>query len=173
MTEQITLYLDLDGVICDFQSAYEERFDVQLNKISEDIWENNWKNWVDEKMFERLDWFRGARNLIEHAVELKKNGKIQRLEVLSASGGQPYHDEVVHQKNKWLKSRGIFKMFDAVNIVESGKKKGEFAHPRAILVDDTYHVVDNFRKQGGVGLLHDGRVDDVFYQIDMALKTFK
>jgi MoaA/NifB/PqqE/SkfB family radical SAM enzyme len=123
-------------------------------------------------MFERLDWFRGARNLIEHAVELKKNGKIQRLEVLSASGGQPYHDEVVHQKNKWLKSRGIFKMFDAVNIVESGKKKGEFAHPRAILVDDTYHVVDNFRKQGGVGLLHDGRVDDMFYQIDLSLKTF-
>ena len=64
MTKQITLYLDLDGVVCDFQSAYEDRFDVQLNKVTEDIWETNWKTWVDEKIFERLKWYKGGRELI-------------------------------------------------------------------------------------------------------------
>jgi hypothetical protein len=172
MTKQITLYLDLDGVVCDFQSAYEDRFDVQLNKVTEDIWETNWKTWVDEKFFERLKWYKGGRELIDHAIGLKKNGRIHRLEVLSASGGQPYHEEVVRQKTAWLKSRGLIRVFDQINIVESGKKKSDFAGDRTILVDDTYHVVDNFRKQGGVGLLHDGRVDDVFYQIDLSLKTF-
>ena len=105
-------------------------------------------------------------------TELRESGRIDRLEILSASGGQPYHDEVRHQKIAWLKSRGLFNRFDAINIVESGKKKGEYAHDRSILVDDTWYVVHNFRDHGGIGLLHDGRVDDMFYQINMTLQVF-
>ena len=169
----ITLFLDMDGVLANFESKYEEMFDVQLNKVSEDIWENNWRHWVEAKAFEKLDWFKGARELIDFATNLRATGKIDRLEILSASGGQPYHDEVVRQKNAWLKSRGLFRHFDSVNVVESGKKKGEFAHDRSILIDDTYFVVHNFRDHGGIGLLHDGRVDDMFYQSNMALEMIR
>ena len=70
-------------------------------------------------------------------------------------------------------SRGLFRHFDSVNVVESGKKKGEFAHDRSILIDDTYYVVHNFRDHGGIGLLHDGRVDDMFYQSNMALEMIR
>lgn len=168
-----TLFLDMDGVLADFESKYEEMFDIQMNKLSEDIWENNWRHWVDSKAFEKLDWFKGAKDLFEFAVDLKKTGQIDRLEILSASGGQPYHDEVVRQKIVWLKGRGLFKQFDAVNIVESGKKKGEYAHDRAILIDDTYYVVHNFRDHGGIGLLHDGRADDMFFQVNMALNMIR
>ena len=42
-TKPITLFLDMDGVLANFESKYEEMFDVQLNKVSEDIWELNWK----------------------------------------------------------------------------------------------------------------------------------
>lgn len=169
----ITLFLDMDGVLANFESKYEEMFDVQLNKVSEDIWENNWRHWVEAKAFEKLDWFKGGRKLIQFATELRESGRIDRLEILSASGGQPYHDEVVRQKNAWLKSRGVFRHFDSVNVVESGKKKGEFAHDRSILIDDTYYVVHNFRDHGGIGLLHDGRVDDMFYQSNMALEMIR
>ena len=168
----ITLFLDMDGVLANFESKYEEMFDVQMNKITEDIWESNWQQWVESKTFEKLDWFKGARELIDFAVDLKKTGQIDRLEILSASGGQPHHDEVARQKKAWLKGRGLFNHFDAVNIVESGKKKGEYAHDRSILVDDTYYVVHNFRDHGGIGLLHDGRVDDMVYQINLALRVF-
>ena len=104
----ITLFLDMDGVLANFEAMYEEMFDVQLNKVSEDIWENNWRHWVESKTFEKLDWFKGARELMDFATNLRNSGKIDRLGILSASGGQPYHDEVVRQKTTWLKSRGLF-----------------------------------------------------------------
>ena len=166
----ITLFLDMDGVLANFDDRYEKIFGVQTNKLTKDEWDSNWEKWVESKAFENLDWFKGARDLFEFARELKETGQIDRLEILSASGGQPFHDRVAKQKTLWLKSHGLFKHLDAVNIVESGLIKGEYAHHRTILIDDTRHVIRNFRNCGGIGLLHGGEIEDIMYQVKMVLK---
>ena len=149
------IYLDMDGVLADFESRYVELFGVR----PQDTQANNshfWKNWrpfVAGKNFETLDFNKGAVELLAYVASLNVP-----VEILSSSGGGYLHDVVVPQKLKWLESKGI--TYKA-NIVPGGAKKAEFAGPWNILVDDTLRVVENYRAAGGTAIHHKDASDTI------------
>ena len=144
-----TLYLDMDGVLCSFEKRYKELFNTTGERSQKDF-NKNWPAFIQGKNFESLEKFPGCDKLIEFAKDLQDNHGI-KVEILSSSGGEKFHDDVTAQKIKWLCDNGI--TFKA-NIVPGSGKKAALATPDSVLVDDTDYVIDAFIKANGIGILH-------------------
>jgi hypothetical protein len=152
MSKVNKIYLDMDGVICDFHKRYREMFSYDAggegmeNSRDRKEFSKNWKQFVGTNQFETLDWFPGGLELVEFVKTLDV-----RVEILSSSGGIHNHSEVRDQKISWLRKNGIF---FPVNIVPGRRVKKYFALPSNILIDDMEDVIDRFNENHGIGILH-------------------
>jgi FMN phosphatase YigB (HAD superfamily) len=141
------IYLDMDGVLCDFEKRYFDLFDETPGETRDKKNFNpNWKSFVKGENFASLDWYPGGKELLEfirtYPVE---------VEILSSSGGDKFHGEVTVQKLNWMKKHGI--RYKA-NIVPGRRHKKDYAQPNTILIDDTEDNIHDFNAAGGHGILH-------------------
>jgi len=147
------IYLDMDGVLANFEKRYIELFreapDSNGQRERKEF-SQNWTTFIEGKHFETLDWWHGGPELITY---LSVNVPIDSVEILSSSGGNKYHDQVVEQKKKWIETFNLPEQWK-VNVVAGRKKKSEFATPDSILIDDTLDVIQAFRAAGGIGIHH-------------------
>ena len=142
------IYLDMDGVLTDFEKRYVEKFGEfprDVDKRRQHFWDN-WKKFVDDRDFETLDKHKHADEVLAVVRSLKLP-----VEILSSSGGGYSHDMVVEQKKTWLRNNGI--EFHA-NIVPGGGHKRKFAGAWNILLDDTESVIKRYREAGGTAIHH-------------------
>jgi hypothetical protein len=146
------LYLDMDGVIANFEKRYIELFKEPPGGLNRDRKEfsKNWEVFIQDKHFETLDWWPGACELISY---IQKNFSHDTVEILTSSGGNKYHSEVEVQKNIWIKKMNLSEQWK-VNVVAGRKLKAEFATPDSVLIDDTLDVIEAFNKAGGIGIHH-------------------
>jgi hypothetical protein len=142
------VYVDMDGVLCNFERRYFERYN-ELPGSMRDKKDFNvyWDDFVLTNQFETLDLYPGASELL-HYLDLQTHVE---KEILSSSGGPKYHEIVSEQKKVWLKKHSI--LYPA-NIVSGRKNKSLYAKPDTILIDDTSEVITAFNKAGGIGILH-------------------
>jgi hypothetical protein len=146
------IYLDMDGVLCDFNKRFEEMF--SYNPGSEALaserdrkeFSPNWRHFVDTKQFATLDWFPGGRELIQYVESLRIP-----IEILSSSGGIKNHSEVRDQKTSWLRARGLLY---PINIVPGRRIKKYFSYQGNVLIDDTADVIEEFNQGPGKAILH-------------------
>jgi hypothetical protein len=146
-----TLYLDMDGVLCDFNKRYTELFGVEAASTRERKEHTpQWKEFVEGGNFAKLDWHKGADELLHYVKSLE--GKVN-IEILSSSGGELFHGRVLEQKLQWLKDHSI--TYEA-NITNGSRKKALYAigGKNRILVDDTDYVIKAFIEAGGIGIWH-------------------
>jgi hypothetical protein len=145
------LYLDMDGVIANFEKRYIELFGESPGSSRDrKQFSNNWTVFVEGKNFETLNWWPGGPELITY---VQKNFSHENVEILTSSGGNKYHSEVEVQKNVWIKKMNLSEKWK-VNVVAGSKLKAEFATPDSILIDDTLDVIEAFNKAGGIGIHH-------------------
>jgi hypothetical protein len=142
------LYLDMDGVLCDFEKRFTELYGKDaLGARDRKNFTTNWPNFIMDGNFESLEWFPGGKELLDFI----QNETDWEVEILSSSGGEKFHSEVAAQKVVWLCDKGIpYK----ANIVPGRKHKTAYATPETILIDDTEDIIVNFNAAGGVGILH-------------------
>jgi hypothetical protein len=146
----VKIYVDMDGVLANFEKRYIELFRESPDSGRErKEFSQNWPTFIEGKHFETLDWWPGGPELITY---LGINVPLDSVEILSSSGGNKYHDQVVIQKNKWIETFNLPEW--KVNVVAGRKKKAEFATPDSILIDDTLDVIQAFRASGGIGIHH-------------------
>jgi hypothetical protein len=141
------IYLDMDGVLTNFEKRYKEMFGViPADARTFKEFSPNWTKFISEEQFEQLEWFPGGKELLKF---VKDTGL--EVEILSSSGGEKFHVEVTSQKLRWLYKNGIDYL---PNIVAGRRLKAAFATPDSILIDDTPDVIESFNAAGGVGILH-------------------
>jgi hypothetical protein len=141
------LYLDMDGVIANFEKRYLELYGVLPGTMRDrKEWSENWTDFVQTRQFETLDWWPGGQELLEFVATLGVP-----TEILTSSGGQKFHDMVAAQKIVWLCNRGI--TYKA-NVVAGRRNKAKYAAPDVVIIDDTPDVIESFVKAGGTGILH-------------------
>jgi len=145
------IYLDMDGVLCNFERRYFERYN-ELPGSMRDRKDFNvhWDDFVETRQFETLDWWPGGQDLLTYVNFLHNEHGIE-VEMLTSSGGQKHYKSVAEQKQVWLNSKGI--LFKA-NVVAGRKTKAEYAKSDTILIDDTPDVIQAFNAAGGIGVLH-------------------
>ena len=139
----IRLYLDMDGVLCDFQTAY-----TKLRTGAADNTKRFKAAVIDHKIFENLEFMPDAKELLAHVRTLPVH-----IEILTSVGTfDPFQgEETKKQKKLWLSKHNI--MYKP-NFVRSKPEKAEYATPTSILVDDSIGCIEPFNAKGGHGILH-------------------
>ncbi len=139
----ITLYLDMDGVLADFNKEYT-KYDPQKEdrkKFRDAV--------LTHKIFEKLDFMPDTQELLNHVSKL--NGV--NIEILTSMGThEPTQaNEAKTQKLAWLNKKNIpYK----ANFVHDKQEKAKYATPMSILIDDSSGCIGPFIAAGGHGILH-------------------
>lgn len=144
------IFVDMDGVLTDFDKRYFELFNMPSLYLREQgrhkDYRKNWKHFVETKQFETLEMNEGAANLIVFLNSIKAEKAI-----LSSTAGFEYYNEISEQKRNWLTKMGINWPY----IFTPGKKfKKAFAASNTVLIDDTITNINDFNLAGGYGIMH-------------------
>lgn len=146
-----TVFVDMDGVLCDFNKKYVELFERTPKEVRMDrerkMYSTYWHDFVDKSQFAYLDWHEGGQELVQFLNSLSK----VQLCVLSSAGGFDRQREVLEQKVRWLRMHDI--KWPAV-IVPGRRYKSGFADSNSFMIDDTPDVVTGFIDSGGHGIIH-------------------
>jgi 5'(3')-deoxyribonucleotidase len=149
------LYLDLDGVMVDFDKGYKKK----NGKSILDIVNSDGKAFAKSKYLEGgiqfwadLDWIHGGKELWEAANDL-----FETVCILSSTGtADPGNSRIVSNgKLLWLDKNIPGIDHTKVFIVNGRHLKKQFATHNAILVDDMASTIENFKLAGGLCIVHD------------------
>ena len=146
----ITLYLDMDGVLCNFDKAYRQLDPEKADrkKFREAVFIH--------KIFEDLEFMPDAQILLNYVSTLEDIN----IEMLTSMGtfDPQQGNEAQRQKLVWLNKNNIpYKP----NFVRSKEEKSKYAHEKSILVDDSVGCVKPFLASGGHGILHKSATETV------------
>ena len=149
MSKVKKIYLDMDGVFCDFNARWFDIFG-RTPKESRETREfsPDWEEFITGKNFDDLPWAPGGKELFEFVLGLPTDFPI---EMLTSSGGKKFHEEVKAQKKVWLCNNGFpWK----ANVVPGSGLKKQYATPDTVLIDDTSYVIESFENAGGITIWH-------------------
>jgi|AntRauTorcE11897_2_1112592.scaffolds.fasta_scaffold00078_54 PAS domain-containing protein len=147
MIDDITIYVDMDGVVSDFEGAIEQRFGKPIEAMAKrELWRSILRyNDTEAPWYYSLPEMPDARQLWEFVT-----ANFSDVQMLTAKGNSP--KDAGGQKRKWA---GEHLGWDVpVNIVISSAEKAEYAHSKAVLIDDRSKAIDPFTAAGGIGILH-------------------
>lgn len=148
------IYVDMDGVIADFEKRYKEKFNVSPEQTRDNkSFGGFFDKFIADKEFATLDMMPDARLLLQFLDTLS-----EPKEILSSTASEKWHDNIMPQKKEWLKNHGI--QYKA-NLVPGKKHKYKFATPDSIIIDDTKSVIDDWTKAGGIGIWHTDAISTI------------
>jgi cytidyltransferase-like protein len=136
------IYVDMDGVLVDFDGGYEKLTGMTTQEADKKGPEFFWKpiSKAGAKWWITLNWMPDGKQLWDYV-------KKYNPELLSA----PSREEASKMgKRIWVKRE----LPGAKLILRSADKKQEFASPTSILIDDREKNIEQWGAAGGIGILH-------------------
>ena len=143
----IKIYLDMDGVIADFDKKYKELYNIAPKDADTyKTFDKFFTTFIAERQFAKLDLMPDALLLINYLKSLSVP-----TEILSSTSSEKRDAEIREQKVEWLHKHNLT---FPINLVPGKRLKRNFSNPNSILIDDTAQNIDQWRAEGGVGILH-------------------
>jgi hypothetical protein len=138
----------MDGVIADFVKRYKELYRMEPREAEKKKeFDKFFDEFIATGQFATLDLMPGAMDGLTY---LRKHLTIP-TQILSSTANEERYDAISKQKMIWLQTHGIT---FTPNFVPGKRHKWKFAKPDTIIIDDTQSVIDDWRKAGGIGILH-------------------
>lgn len=145
--EKMKIYVDLDGVISDFQGLIEEHMGMPIKDAPKGkMWSSiyHYNKYVNP-FFESLPLMSDAMILWNFVTE-----NFDHVEILSACGNTP--KDAKEQKIRWVEK--TLTGYAGINIVVKSSDKAQFADDESILIDDRDKSIGPWIEAGGIGILH-------------------
>jgi hypothetical protein len=141
------IYLDMDGVIADFVKRYKEMYHMEPKEAEKKKEFNKFfDEFIKTNQFATLEKMPGA----DIGLEFLRKSPVP-THILSSTANEERYDDISKQKMIWLQTHGI--TFNPV-FVPGKKHKYKYAAPDRIIIDDTESVINDWKKAGGIGILH-------------------
>jgi len=159
MPDITTIYLDMDGVIADFNKRYKELFGIEpKDATTYKEFEKFFLQLIADGHFATLELMPDAFKLINHLKSLPIETKI-----LSSTSSESKDEAIRTQKLKWLETHNI--TFEPI-LVPGKRLKRQYATPTSILIDDTESNIKQWTEDGGIAIHH----NDIHITIDTLKK---
>jgi uncharacterized HAD superfamily protein len=155
------IWVDMDGVLCDFSSRYEELFGIAPDKAESNAkFYPYFEHFIKNGHFATLDWYPGGKELIAtlNSINVPK-------EILSSTAQEDHFHDISQQKRTWLNTNNI--AYPAT-FVPGKKHKAKYATPNSILIDDHPKNIEQWNAAGGIGIMHTD-VTSTIAMLDMYL----
>lgn len=152
-----TIYVDMDGVLCDFLKRFKELYGVEPERDypsknkTKDAYKQQFKDFIAGDNFATLDPMPDFDEGIRFLDILVFKGYDYTIKLLSSTAKPKYMEEVARQKHLWLKNHDIHW---PVILVPGKKLKQYYARPNSVLIDDTLSNVIEWRDRGGPAIWH-------------------
>ena len=144
------IYVDLDGVLADFEGHFQKISNLNADSVSDD---ELWKiigGYGKAKFFSELPWMPGGRELWSFATQ-----NFLQVKILSALGKSDLQDkQTTEGKRMWLNKNIPSLREDDIILVQNKHKKKQYARGGSIIIDDTEVVIQEWTRKGGIGILH-------------------
>jgi len=137
------IYIDLDGVLCDFKKQFEDIANKPINEVEK----NKIKFWkiindAGLDFWSKMKWIKNSQKMWDYIKNNFKNIKI--LSVCSRK------KESKIGKKIWVKKelgniKGIY--------VNNPDIKKKYANKKSILIDDRKDNIRQWKESGGIGIL--------------------
>jgi len=148
------IYLDMDGVIADFNKRYKELYKIEPKDADTyKTFDKFFTMFIAERQFAKLDLMPDAMELINYLRSLPIP-----TEILSSTSSEKRDAEIREQKIDWLNKHNIE---FPVNLVPGKRFKRDFSNENSLLIDDTPQNIDQWRSEGGVGILHTNTITTI------------
>lgn len=144
-TKTYKIYVDIDGVMADFNKWAKETVGGEPND-SKEFW-NSVKKYAKENIKSPI-W--GELELLPDAIELWNYIKKYSPVFLSSTGTWE-EEKAAKEKTNWIK-----KHFPGSKLllVDKSRLKAKYATENSILIDDRMKSIGPWRDAGGFGILH-------------------
>ena len=139
-----TIYLDMDGVIADFDKHYSSIYGCNCR---DDPNKNNWFDFVVRKGFANLPMCADALLLVQGLSLLDVH-----IEILSCVSDRSNSRLVEAQKILWLENKGFGSLNHHFTLTKNAKSF--FANENSLLIDDSEACTNPFKDAGGYAILH-------------------
>jgi predicted pyridoxine 5'-phosphate oxidase superfamily flavin-nucleotide-binding protein len=137
----------MDGVIADFVKRYKELYRMEPKEAEKSKkFDSFFNEFIATNQFATLDLMPGAMDGVTFLRKLNVP-----TQMLSSTANEARYDDISKQKMIWLQTHGIT---FTPNFVPGKKHKYKYAAPDKIIIDDTESVIEDWRKAGGIGILH-------------------
>lgn len=140
------IYVDMDGVIADFEKRYVERYGHISEDVRRSTFRSNFSDFIETEQFATLEMMPDGRKLITALDEID----IPK-EILSSTAYDEVYETISMQKSRWLTTHNIAW---PRNFVPGKRHKYKWATRNSLIIDDTWSVIDDWRKAGGIGIHH-------------------
>ena len=141
------VYLDMDGVIADFVKRYKELYHMEPREAEKNKkFDSFFNEFIATNQFATLDLMPGAMD----GITFLRKANVP-TQILSSTANEKRYDAISKQKMIWLQTHGI--TFNPI-FVPGKSLKYKYATPTSIIIDDTESVISDWKKAGGIGILH-------------------
>ena len=148
------IYLDMDGVIADFNKRYKELYKIEPKDADTyKTFDKFFTRFIETREFATLDLMPDTMELINYLRSLEIP-----TEILSSTSSERRDAPIREQKIEWLNKHKI--EFNPI-LVPGKRHKKDYSNANSILIDDTSVNIDQWRREGGIGILHTDAVSTI------------
>ena len=156
------IYLDMDGVIADFETRYKQLFGILPSETRNNReFDSYFDKFIADNNFATLEMMPDAMKIV---VALRN--ALPPTQILSSTASQKRYDAISKQKKEWLAKHEID--FQA-NFVPGKHLKKKYARKDTLIIDDTESVINDWREAGGLAIFH-RNVPDTLAQLKFLLE---
>ena len=147
------IYVDMDGVLCDFEKRYKELYGDIKDRDRRSTFRPNFSNFIETGQFATLEPMSDFLTLkvFLDSIDVTK-------EILSSTAYEETYDTISNQKMNWLNQYGVTWK---PNFVPGKRHKYKYATPDALIIDDTLSVIQDWHKAGGFAIWHNNALSTI------------